>query len=186
MRKKKNNNSFFFFSAFIFIIIVFVVISKDDGVRELTYKEEYLQGTKRLALDTAQKYKLYPSVVLAQSALESGFGRSKLSEEHNNYFGIKSNSKGVKLDTVEYIRGEKKTLNENFRVYDSKKDSFEDYGRLISESPRYEGVLKAQNYAEACRALQSGGYATDPSYGDKIIGIIESYELYKLDEIPVD
>ncbi len=187
MRKKKSNNTFFFFSAFIFIIIVFVVLSKDNIEKRnnsLSYKEEYLQSTERLALDIAAKYNLYPSVVLAQSALESGFGQSGLSEQHNNYFGIKSNREGINLNTVEYIDGEKQTMNENFRVYDSKKDSFEDYGRLISKAPRYEAVLKAQNYAEACRALQSGGYATDPSYADKIIGIIESYELYKLDEIP--
>ncbi|CDZ75698.1 Flagellum-specific peptidoglycan hydrolase FlgJ [Peptoniphilus sp. ING2-D1G] len=185
MKKKTNSNAFFFFSAFIFIIIVFVVISKDDrGKREnsLNYKEEYIQNTQRLATDIAKKYNLHPSVVLAQSALESGFGKSDLSLEYNNYFGIKSGGEGVNLNTVEYVRGEKKILNENFRVYDSKRDSFKDYAELISKSPRYEAVLRAQDYTEACKALQSGGYATDPSYADKIIEIINHYELYKLDE----
>ncbi|WP_138160394.1 glycoside hydrolase family 73 protein [Peptoniphilus catoniae] len=184
MRKKEKNNLFFFFSGFIFIIIIFIVVFKSDGENKSEdFKESYLSETKVIAFKTARSFNLLPSVILAQSALESSFGSSKLSKDYNNYFGIKSKSKnGVKLDTVEYIDQEEKILSESFRVYKSKAESFTDYGRLITEAQRYEKVREARDYKEACRALQDGGYATDPSYADKIISIIEKYELYKLDE----
>ena len=72
-------------------VILFVLVKTYSSKNSIAYnyKEEYLEDTKYLAIKTARKYDLYPSVILAQSALESGYGISELSSKYNNYFGIK-------------------------------------------------------------------------------------------------
>ena len=184
-RSKKNNNTVFLFCIFLFIVIVFIFLTKNDNISKDQYadkKLEYIETTKPLANKIAKKYKLFPSVILAQSALESNYGSSELSSTYNNYFGIKSNSKdGVRLDTIEYVNNKGGIYNENFRSYRSKIDSFVDYAKLITRAKRYEKVRQANDYKEACKSLQECGYATDPNYADKIISIIEKYKLYELD-----
>ncbi|MGO1580778.1 MAG: glycoside hydrolase family 73 protein [Peptoniphilaceae bacterium] len=181
-RGRKKDNKFFFFSAIIFIIIVFLIISQENKETPKDFREEYLSSNTYLAKKIASKYKLYPSVILAQSALESNYGKSKLSRDYNNYFGIKAlNSDSVDLNTVEYIDKNKSIVKEPFRVYKDKKDSFNHYGLLISKAKRYENVRKANSYKEAANALQKSGYATDPNYASKIIDIINRYNLDDLD-----
>lgn len=184
-RKSKNNNIVFLFCIFLFVVIIFILLTKNDNVIKDQYadkKLEYIETTKPMAKKIAKKYKLFPSVILAQSALESNYGNSELSASYNNYFGIKSNSNdGVRLDTIEYVNNKGGVYNENFRSYRSKIDSFVDYGKLIKKAKRYEKVRQANDYKEACKSLQECGYATDPNYADKIISIIEKYKLYELD-----
>ena len=184
-RRSKNNNTVFLFCIFLFIVIIFIFLTKNDNVDKHQYadkKLEYIETTKPLAKKIAKKYKLFPSVIIAQSALESSYGSSELSSTYNNYFGIKSNSNdGVRLDTIEYVNNKGGVYNENFRSYKSKVDSFTDYAKLITRAERYEKVRQANDYKEACKSLQECGYATDPNYADKIISIIEKYELYELD-----
>lgn len=182
-RRKKRSLGFFFFSGFLFILIMFMVISKENEREVVDRKREYLDNTTYLAVQTANNFGLFPSVVLAQSALESNFGNSELSNVNNNYFGIKrgSSKNYVDYNTTEYIEGQAKTLSASFRSYKTKSESFEDYARLITGAKRYKSVKKARSYQEACNALQSSGYATDPRYAEKIISIIEKYELYNLD-----
>lgn len=185
MARKQKNNIVFFFCIFLFIVIIFIFLTKNDSTVSYDYNDkklEYIEETKPMALKVAKKYNLFPSVVIAQSALESDFGRSELSSEYNNYFGIKSNSKdGVNLNTIEYVNDKEGLYNEKFRSYKSKLDSFVDYAKLISRAQRYEKVRNSNTYKEACINLQSCGYATDPNYASKIIEIVEEYELYELD-----
>ncbi|RVU55682.1 glycoside hydrolase family 73 protein [Anaerosphaera multitolerans] len=179
-RKKGGGCAFIFFGGLLFLITLFILVLSRDRVNP---REEYLENTKYLAMEVSKKYKLFPSVTLAQSALESNFGRSELSTEYKNYFGIKSNSgeNAVGLNTSEYIDGEEVTLKENFRRYNTKEESFNDYAKLITEAGRYESVRRAKNYEEAAVALYESGYATDPNYSQKIIDLIEEYNLHELD-----
>ena len=183
-KQKQIKRNRFIFLGFILIIIVSLFFNKGKDRNESSdYKKVYIENTTPLAVSIGRKYDLYPSVVLAQSALESNWGTSKLSVEYNNYFGIKGNKtdKDVDLVTTEFINGQEVKVKEPFRQYRSMKDSFKHYGKLISKAPRYEAVRNAKDYREAAYAIKKCGYATDPNYAEKIIYIIENYNLNELD-----
>lgn len=122
------------------------------------------------------------SVIIAQAILESGWGNSSLSSTYNNYFGIKGAYHGntIQVPTFEYDNGMKETINDNFKVYPSITACIEDYIELM-QYPRYKNVRESKNYNEAAYALINGGYATDPSYAEKLINLIESYRLNQYD-----
>lgn len=186
MTKKRKkilfNRVFFLFILFIIIFSIFANRGKDNSI-EADYKQEYLNTAKPVAVSTAKKYDLFPSVVLAQSALESSWGNSGLTREYNNYFGIKANKSDTdaNLMTTEFVNGKEIKVNQPFKEYKSMKESFKHYGELIGTAPRYEKVRLANNYTEAAHAIKECGYATDPRYAEKIISIIETYNLYELD-----
>ncbi len=127
---------------------------------------------------------IFPSLILAQSALESDFGRSVLSSEYHNYFGIKQTGSepGVSFDTLEHENGAFQHTNASFRSYKSVSESVSDYVALISNYERYVGVRAAATPEEAAYALVQGGYATDPSYAEKIIGMIHEFDLTRFDQ----
>ncbi len=110
-------------------------------------------------------------VIFAQAALETGWGRSV---PNNNYFGIKGS--GQAQTTREYINGKWVTISDAFRGYSSLSDSISGYISFITNpnSTRWTNARSSKTVEEAARALQSGGYATDPNYADKLIGIANS------------
>lgn len=133
-----------------------------------------------LLLPYALKQKVVlPSVLIAQSALETGFGKHIF---HNNYFGIKSNSKNSShiAKTYEYINSKKVQTICRFKAYSSLENSINDYTNLML-NPRYLRVHLAKDYIEACNALILCGYATDPNYSKKLNSIIEKYKLFLWD-----
>jgi len=121
------------------------------------------------------------SFMIGQAALESGWGRRQITGSDGtpsyNLFGIKATGgwtgKVVEAVTTEYIDGRPQKRVEKFRAYDSYAESFQDFARLIANSPRYEKVMAnlddAQRYAGA---IQKAGYATDPAYADKLVSVI--------------
>lgn len=121
-------------------------------------------------------------LIVAQAALETGWGKSRISTlqgtNSHNLFGIKAGShwtgKTTEITTTEFVNGRSQKQIDRFRVYDSYTDSFADYARLISKNPRYQHVVHAPDAPSAARALQSGGYATDPSYADKLISVMKT------------
>ncbi|MEA3639797.1 MAG: flagellar assembly peptidoglycan hydrolase FlgJ [Lamprobacter sp.] len=123
-------------------------------------------------------------LILAQAALETGWGRHQIrtadGRNSHNLFGIKAGSQWqgptAEVTTHEYFNGQRTRIRDQFRVYDSYEAAFIDYGRLISRSPRYAAVSTAPNAAQAARALQAGGYATDPAYADKLIKIMGHFD----------
>jgi len=146
-------------------------------------KDEFIKEVLSGAVEGYKKYNILPSLTLAQAALESGWGKNHI---HNNLFGIKATSswdgKVAEVWTTEYINGEPHRVKALFRAYDSFAESVEDHSRLLGELPRYVKVREANNYKEACYAVKEAGYATDPGYAVKLIGIIESNGLEKHDE----
>ena len=119
-------------------------------------------------------------LILAQAALETGWGRHEIAtadgRNSHNLFGIKAGSRWqgptTEVATHEYLNGKRTRVNDTFRVYGSFEESFTDYARLISDNPRYAGVVTAGSADQAARSLQAGGYATDPAYADKLIAVM--------------
>lgn len=124
-----------------------------------------------------------PEVLIAQSALETGWGQKMIKgargESSNNLFNIKADKRwqGDKalVSTLEFEQGIAVQQKADFRVYEDIKQSFDDFVSFISEGPRYQEALKkAANPNEFIKALQDAGYATDPNYADKVIKVMES------------
>ncbi len=118
--------------------------------------------------------------MIAQAALETGWGRAELRHADgsptHNLFGIKAgrNWQGAVAEatTTEYVNGVEQKKVERFRAYSSYAEAFRDYASLLGTSPRYAAVLNAQDAAGFARGLQQAGYATDPMYAAKLERII--------------
>lgn len=126
--------------------------------------------------------RLFPSTVLAMAALESGYNLNA-----ETLFGIKGD--GVVLDTTEYINGEYINIKDSFKVYPSVSASVQGLYELI-QWEHYDRATSCTDYEEECIMIQACGYATDPNYSDKLISIVNSYQLTmfndldKLAEVP--
>lgn len=149
-------------------------------------KKEFIERVANIAVKYHSKYKILPSLVIAQAILESGWGEKAI---ESNIFGIKAGSswKGrvVKRKTREWDGQKYVIMESNFRAYDSIEDSIMDYLDLVGNSKRYDMVRNAKDYKEAARLIYEAGYATDPHYTDKLIDIIEGNSLYQYDEEPI-
>ena len=121
-------------------------------------------------------YKLYNSVIIAQSVLETGWGQSKIMMKANALFGIKAGSgwkgKVYSSYTNEVYDGVESTEYATFRAYDSIEESIEDYYKLIKNN--YKKALNCDTQKESIEAIKNGGYATDPDYVSKIMSIINA------------
>jgi hypothetical protein len=116
-----------------------------------------------------------PRLVLAQSALETGYGRSA---PNFNFFGIKApQGQGASLMTSEFENGQMVSRNEPFRTYESPAGSFQDYANLMLRAPRYRPVLEARTLEDQIAAMAASGYATDPEYGSKLSQIASGINL---------
>ena len=140
--------------------------------------EAYIQQYSDLAMQHQKKYAIPASIKLAQGLLETGAGMSKLAKNSNNHFGIKCHSdwKGERVYHADDIP------NDCFRKYNKVEDSFEDHSLFLKRS-RYSRLfdLEITDYKAWAKGLQECGYATDKSYANKLISLIETYELYKYD-----
>jgi len=149
-------------------------------INKLAPQAQLLQG----------QYNVLPSVTLAQAILESNWGTSQLSSKYNNLFGVKaqsSNTKSVYLDTQEYVDGRYVTVKARFEVYDSWNDSLAEHAKLLAYGTKwnpdqYRDVVSANNYVQAAQGLEKDGYATDPTYTEKLISLIKNYKLYQFDD----
>lgn len=128
------------------------------------------------------------SVTLAQAILESNSGQSLLSTKAKNFFGIKGRGKAgpagvVYMDTWEHLEGQDVTRREPFRAYNNAAESFSDHGRYLRENARYAQAFKHTDDArQFARLIHKAGYATDPAYSDKLIRLMDRYDLYQYDQ----
>lgn len=141
--------------------------------------EAYIQKHYKEAIRQMDRHGIPASITMAQGLLETGAGKSSLAAEYNNHFGIKCHStwKGKRTYKTD------DAPNECFRVYASWQESYEDHS-LFLKKPRYARLftLRSDDYRAWCRGLQTAGYATNKGYANKLIQIIETYELYTLDK----
>jgi len=153
---------------------------KDDHARPIQSAEDFVRQLRPYAEQAAKELGVEPKVLLAQAALETGWGRSLIKTGNGgnsfNLFNIKADKswqgKQAQVPTLEFEQGIAKKVNAGFRSYASFQESFRDYVDFIKSNPRYGDALKqAGNRERYLHELQRAGYATDPNYADKIMSI---------------
>lgn len=144
------------------------------------YVSDFLDRIGPAAKEASAQSGLPKELILAQAALESGWGRHEITQANgqasHNIFSIKStgwSGESTRVRTTEYANGEPLSTQAGFRVYGSYDQAFSDYARLLTQSPRYAPVLRATTAEAAARALQDCGYATDPAYARKLVSIMQ-------------
>ena len=143
--------------------------------------EQFVSRMLPAAQRASQASGVPAQLIMAQAALESGWGRREIRKEDGttsyNLFGIKADRswKGpvVEATTTEYVNGVAQKTRATFRAYGSYDEAFSDYARFLVTNPRYANVLATQDPAEAAHGLQRAGYATDPQYGGKLVRIMK-------------
>ncbi len=142
---------------------------------------DYIDLYKDIAVEQMEQHGIPASITLAQGLLESGAGSSELAKKSNNHFGIKRGSSWTGPTTTHFDDGR----TEYFRVYDSVRDSYEDHSKFLLRD-RYSRLFRLSilDYKGWAHGLKSCGYATSPTYANRLISIIELYELNKFDRDP--
>ncbi len=160
------------------ICCLWAVIPTFAQRRQVSYNN-YIKQYAPLAVEQMKQHNVPASITLAQGLLESGAGLSELARKSNNHFGIKCGG-GWRGKSV---RANDDAPNECFRAYRKVEDSYQDHSLFLVGNQRYASLfqLKKTDYKGWARGLKKAGYASDPSYANKLITIIETYELYKYD-----
>lgn len=150
---------------------------------KITSPQSFVNTLLPMAKKAAKLLGVEPAVLLAQSALETGWGKKILrhadGSSSHNLFNIKSSKSWqgdkVLVDTLEYKAGIAKKEKAHFRSYEDYEKSFIDYVKLIGSSRRYQDAVKqASNSASFLQELQQAGYATDPQYANKVLRVLGS------------
>ena len=141
--------------------------------------QEYIERYSPLAVEQMRVHKIPASITLAQGLLESGAGYSELARKSNNHFGIKCGGRW----NGPSVRHDDDARQECFRAYGNPVESYEDHSLFLKRGARYAFLfdLDITDYKGWARGLKKAGYATDPSYANRLITIVEDYELYKYD-----
>lgn len=139
----------------------------------------YIEKYAPLAVKQQSEYRIPASITLAQGLLESRAGLAYLAVAANNHFGIKcSDWNGAKVYQDDDEKGE------CFRKYKNAYESYEDHSLFLKNRKRYAALfeLHPTDYESWARGLKAAGYATDPNYANKLIRLIENYDLHQYDE----
>lgn len=141
--------------------------------------QTYIDQYKDLAIEEMLRYKIPASITLAQGLFESGAGKSELAVKGNNHFGIKCH--GWTGRTVHF---DDDASQECFRAYDNVLQSYEDHSKFLYGNQRYRKLfsLSSKDYKGWARGLKECGYATNPTYAQRLINLIELYKLYQYDD----
>jgi len=156
---------------------ILVATSKVKATTEDVKK--YISDFKETAKNNMKLHGVPASITMAQGILESGAGFGSLAKEANNHFGIKCHT-GWMGESIKY---DDDAAQECFRKYKDPAESYRDHSAFLSSRKRYESLFKLDkgDYEAWANGLKQAGYATDSLYPSKLIGIIERYELYKID-----
>lgn len=166
------------FAGWLTVMLLTVDIAVAQSSGRIT-RSEYFETYKEMAIREMHRSGVPASITLAQGALESGDGNSRLARNGNNHFGIKCHNdwNGKKM----YEDDDQP--NECFRKYGSVEDSYRDHSDYLMTKQRYAFLfdLNPADYKAWARGLKKAGYATSPTYDDKLIQIIEEYDLHRFD-----
>ena len=141
--------------------------------------EVYIADFSVIAQRKMREHKIPASITLAQGILESGSGKGRLAVEGNNHFGIKCH--GWSGDKIFH---DDDASQECFRKYKHAEQSFDDHSEFLTSRGRYAKLfeLDLDDYEGWAKGLRAAGYATDRKYPDKLISLIERFQLYKFDQ----
>ena len=168
-----------FLKRFLFFLLAVCLAWGAQAQRKNSRYVEYINKYSDLAVEQMKLHKIPASITLAQGLLESGAGYSQLAKRSNNHFGIKCGGSW----RGRTVRANDDAPNECFRAYKTPRDSYEDHSDFLRRGARYAFLFKLEitDYRGWARGLKKAGYATDPSYANRLITIIEDYDLYKYD-----
>lgn len=140
----------------------------------------YIKKYAPAATKNMRFFKIPASITLAQGILESGYGEGTLAKKANNHFGIKCH-KEWKGKSITHDDDEK---GECFRSYKNPLRSYRDHSLFLVDRDRYSSLftLNRKDYKGWALGLKAAGYATDPKYADKLISLIERFNLIRFDE----
>lgn len=152
-------------------------------------QSDFIAGLVEAAQENERNTGIPASVTIGQAALETGWGGSKMAQAPiNSYFSIKCSSSDspysegcVDVNSAEFTpAGEEYMKVSSFRTYPSVGNSLLDYGRLLTSASRYRGAFEYTKYPDRfIIEVHKAGYATDPNYAEKVIGIMKNYNLYQ-------
>lgn len=142
---------------------------------------DYIEQYSEVAIQKMQEYKIPASITVAQGIFESACGKSRLAVEGNNHFGIKCHSEW----TGDTILIDDDELQECFRKYASVSESYTDHSLFLTTRKRYSNLfsLDIMDYKAWARTLKQDGYATNPQYADRLISLIERFNIARLDTL---
>lgn len=195
-KRKKKMKKWPIITLIVILISVYGLIDLVNKTREpyKNYenisKEEFINKIESQAIKEYNRSGILPSITISQAILESNWGNSKLTREANNLFGIKADKSwyGPRVSyTTEEYNGE--YIIAEFRKYESWSDSIEDHTNFLIMNKRYKknGLFSTGEYKKQAQALENAGYATTTNsegkkvYAEKLIGVIESNGLNKID-----
>lgn len=165
---------FFVFTALLFTLHLSAQYNEQDI-------KNYINQYKELAIWKMYEYKIPASITLAQGVFESACGTSRLATEGNNHFGIKCH-KDWEGDTLKVDDDE---LQECFRKYATVEESYTDHSLFLTTRARYASLfqLDIMDYKAWANGLKAAGYATNPQYAQRLIDLIERFNIAQWDTV---
>lgn len=160
--------------SLLFLVTAFV------GLAQRRTTEQYIKIYRQTAIREMQRTGIPASITLAQGILESGNGNSRLAKKGNNHFGIKCHDwTGKRIFEDDDLR------NECFRKYRNANESFIDHSDFLTSKKRYASLfsLHPKDYKAWAKGLKRAGYATARDYAQRLISLIERYQLHRYDKI---
>ncbi|GAC20852.1 flagellar assembly peptidoglycan hydrolase FlgJ [Paraglaciecola arctica] len=148
--------------------------------------KSFIEQLYPVAQEAAAELGIDPKALLAQAAIETGWGQHMIhntsGQNSHNLFGIKADRRWqgdrAMVKTIEFEQGVPATKRAPFRVYDSFADSMQDYVGFVKQNPRYEEAVKqSQSPQDYFTELQKAGYATDPDYANKVLSVLDGEQL---------
>ena len=185
MKKSKNISLLFTGKRFFAPTFFFFLFSLSPFFLFAQYTEvdirNYIETYKEIAIQKMIEHKIPASITLAQGIFESGSGTSRLAREANNHFGIKCHKEW----TGKTIKHDDDELQECFRKYEEAEHSYNDHSLFLTSRPRYAKLftLNIMDYKAWAHELKAAGYATNPQYADRLISLIERFDLARQDTI---
>ena len=163
---------------------------KAPGKTRFSSPAEFIATMLPMAEKAAKRLGVEPRFLVAQAALETGWGKSLIKQKDgsnsHNLFGIKATGwegESAKVTTTEYVNGKATKQVAGFRAYDSFEQSFNDYVRMLENNDRYKPAIQVAsasgNSERFVNELQRAGYATDPQYARKINQIARKVQTYQ-------
>ncbi len=166
--------------------IYWMLSFSSGGLQAQSYRSQetidYIETYYKIAVRNMIDHKIPASITLAQGILESGSGRSELAKNANNHFGIKCTSD---YSGEKYLKDDNKK-NDCFRKYLHAEESYQDHSVFLTTRKHYSNLFKLDitDYKGWAKGLKAAGYATNPSYPELLIAVIEQNRLYEYDKYP--